>query len=76
MHEASLAQLLRVVGRGLGALNAAHRAPLDRALAAALALNPNQHFTILTKLSTQLAFLNSYLKDGTSYTDTLLLKTR
>lgn len=42
VHEACLAQLVRVVRGGLRALNAAHGAPLAR-LAAALALNPNVH---------------------------------
>lgn len=40
VHEACLAQLVRVVRRDMVALNAAHGAPLAR-LAAALALNPN-----------------------------------
>lgn len=40
MHEACLTQLVGVVRGGVGAENAAHRAPLARALAAALALYP------------------------------------
>lgn len=46
VHEACLTQLLRVVRRGLVAQNAANGARLP-GVAAALALNPNQQFTIL-----------------------------
>lgn len=47
VHEASLTQPVGVVRRRLRAQNAAHGASPARALAAALALNPNQHFTFL-----------------------------
>lgn len=47
VHEACLTQFLRVVRCGLRAQYAAYGAPLARAIAAALALNPNQHFTFL-----------------------------
>lgn len=50
VHEACLTQLLRVVWRDLVAQNAANGAHL-RSIAAALALNPNQHFTILPQMA-------------------------
>lgn len=46
VHEACLTQLLRVVWRDLVAQNAANGADLP-SIAAALALNPNQYFTML-----------------------------